>query len=101
MTSLDGNGTASETVPHVVIVGGGFGGLNAARALRHAAVRVTLIDRQNSQLFRPMLYQVATGILPASDIALYIELQGKLTLYASPPAFCRRATSPLRSARCC
>jgi NADH dehydrogenase len=52
-----------------VIVGGGFGGLNAAQALRHAPVRVTLIDRQNSQVFRPMLYQVATGMLPASDIA--------------------------------
>jgi NADH dehydrogenase len=55
--------------PHVVIVGGGFGGLNAARALRRADVRVTLIDRQNHHLFQPLLYQVATAALNPSDIA--------------------------------
>jgi NADH dehydrogenase len=55
---------------HVVIVGGGFGGLAAARALsRHADVRVTLIDRQNYHLFQPLLYQVATAGLSPSDIA--------------------------------
>jgi len=56
-------------VPHVIIVGGGFGGLSAARALRAAAVRVTLIDRRNYHLFRPMLYQVATGLLSDDEIA--------------------------------
>ena len=56
-------------VPHVVIVGGGFGGLSAARALRGAPVRVTLIDKRNYNLFRPMLYQVATGLLSADDVA--------------------------------
>src|SRR6516225_7441195 len=56
-------------VPHVIIVGGGFGGLNAARALRGAAVRVTLIDKRNYNLFRPMLYQVATGLLSDDEIA--------------------------------
>lgn len=55
--------------PHVVIVGGGFGGLSAARALRRAPLRVTLIDKRNYHLFRPMLYQVATGLLSADEIA--------------------------------
>ena len=50
-------------LPRVVIVGGGFGGLSAASALRNAQVNVTLIDRRNYHLFRPMLYQVATGLL--------------------------------------
>jgi NADH dehydrogenase len=55
--------------PHVVIVGGGFGGLNAARALRRAPVRVTLVDRRNHHLFQPLLYQVATAALSPADIA--------------------------------
>lgn len=55
--------------PRVVIVGGGFGGLYAARALRSAPVQVTLIDKRNYHLFRPMLYQVATGLLSADEIA--------------------------------
>src|SRR5260221_14419525 len=55
--------------PRVVILGGGFGGLNAARALRKAPVQVTLIDRQNHHLFQPLLYQVATAALNPSDIA--------------------------------
>jgi NADH dehydrogenase len=55
--------------PHVVILGGGFGGLDAARALRKAAVRVTLIDRHNYHLFQPLLYQVATASLSPGDIA--------------------------------
>jgi NADH dehydrogenase len=53
----------------VVIVGGGFGGLYAAKALRTTAVDVTLIDRQNYHLFQPLLYQVATGGLSSADIA--------------------------------
>ena len=55
--------------PHVIIVGGGFGGLSAARALRGAPVRVTLIDKRNYNLFRPMLYQVATGLLSGDEIS--------------------------------
>src|SRR5499427_5193411 len=55
--------------PHVIIVGGGFGGLSAARQLRRARVRVTLIDRRNYHLFRPMLYQVATGLLSDDEIS--------------------------------
>lgn len=56
-------------LPHVVIVGGGFGGLWATRALAGAAVRITLIDRHNHHLFQPLLYQVATAGLSAPDIA--------------------------------
>ncbi len=54
---------------HVVIIGSGFGGLFAARALRRAPVRVTMIDRVNHHLFQPLLYQVATGILSEGGIA--------------------------------
>src|SRR5437762_13920634 len=57
------------TQPRVVIVGGGFGGLYAARALASGPVSVTLVDRRNYHLFRPMLYQVATGLLSADEIS--------------------------------
>src|ERR1700760_1445593 len=55
--------------PRVVIVGCGFGGLFAARALKHAAVDVLLIDRNNYHLFQPLLYQVASAALAPADIA--------------------------------
>jgi NADH dehydrogenase len=55
--------------PHVVIIGGGFGGLDAARGLAGAPVRVTLLDRHNYHLFQPLLYQVATASLSPADIA--------------------------------
>jgi len=54
---------------HVVIVGGGFGGLYAAQSLRRAPVQVTLLDRRNFHLFQPLLYQVATGTLSTGNIA--------------------------------
>ena len=54
---------------HVVILGGGFGGLTAAKALRREALRVTLLDRHNYHLFQPLLYQVATATLSPGDIA--------------------------------
>jgi NADH:ubiquinone reductase (H+-translocating) len=54
--------------PHVVIVGGGFGGLATAKALGNAPVRVTLIDRSNHHLFQPLLYQVATSVLTPGQI---------------------------------
>jgi NADH dehydrogenase len=54
---------------HVVIVGGGFGGLYAARALGNVPVQVTLLDRRNHHLFQPLLYQVATAALSPGDIA--------------------------------
>ncbi|HNY65585.1 MAG TPA: NAD(P)/FAD-dependent oxidoreductase [Deltaproteobacteria bacterium] len=53
---------------HVVIIGGGFGGLTAARSLNGAPVRVTLVDKRNFHLFQPLLYQVATGLLCPSEI---------------------------------
>ncbi len=57
------------TAHRVVIVGGGFGGLTAAKALRRAPVEVTLVDRQAHHLFQPLLYQVATGVLSQGNIA--------------------------------
>lgn len=57
----------------VVILGGGFGGLNAARGLKTAPVHVTLIDRRNFHLFQPLLYQVATGSLSPGEIAAPIR----------------------------
>jgi NADH dehydrogenase len=62
-----------QNVPHVVIVGAGFAGLYAARALRRAPVRVTIVDRRNHHLFLPLLYQVATAGLNPSDIAAPIR----------------------------
>lgn len=62
------NETRILRVPHVVIVGGGFGGLAAARALRRVGVSVTLIDRRNHHVFQPLLYQVATAALSPADI---------------------------------
>lgn len=59
--------------PRVVIVGVGFAGLNAAKALRKAPVRLTIIDRRNFHLFQPLLYQVATAALNPSDIAYPIR----------------------------
>jgi NADH dehydrogenase len=59
----------ANKIPRVVIVGGGFGGLEAARQLRKAAVQVTLIDRRNFHLFQPLLYQVATAGLSPANIA--------------------------------
>jgi len=59
--------------PHIVILGGGFGGLYAAKTLRKAPARVTVVDRRNFHLFQPLLYQVATAALNPSDIAYPIR----------------------------
>src|SRR5580700_7822360 len=58
-----------EQKHRVIILGGGFGGLYAAQALKRAPVEVTLIDRRNFHLFQPLLYQVATGALSPGEIA--------------------------------
>ena len=58
-----------KDAPHVVIVGGGFGGLTAAQSLASAAVRITLVDRSNHHLFQPLLYQVAMAGLSPAEIA--------------------------------
>src|SRR5436189_12680 len=67
--SMHGEGSVAEKVHRVVILGGGFGGLSAAQALKRAPVQVTLIDRRNFHLFQPLLYQVATGSLSPGEIA--------------------------------
>jgi NADH dehydrogenase len=64
---------AGSELPHVLILGGGFAGLYAARSLKRVPVRVTLVDRRNHHLFQPMLYQVATAALNPSDIAAPIR----------------------------
>ncbi len=64
---------SASDIPHVVIIGGGFGGLYAARALKGVAVRVTVIDRRNHHLFQPLLYQVASAALNPSEIAYPIR----------------------------
>ena len=56
-------------MPRVVIIGGGFGGLHAARGLRRSTARVTIVDRRNHHVFQPLLYQVATAALSPGDIA--------------------------------
>ena len=60
---------ALTQMPHVVIIGAGFGGLQAAKKLACKDVRVTVIDRTNYHLFQPLLYQVATAALSPADIA--------------------------------
>jgi len=104
----------------VVIVGGGFGGLYAARALAKAKVHVTLLDRKNHHVFQPLLYQVATAGLNPADIASPIRhvlrhqantevswrrssgstsTRNASTSTAGPSAFCGRSVSSPRS--CC
>jgi NADH:ubiquinone reductase (H+-translocating) len=61
--------TTSSSRPRVVIIGGGFGGVRATKALEHSPAEITLIDRTNHHLFQPLLYQVATGVLSAGQIA--------------------------------
>lgn len=63
----------SQAAPRILILGGGFGGLAAVRALKRARARVTLIDRSNHHVFQPLLYQVATAALSAPDVAAPIR----------------------------
>ena len=79
----------------VVIVGGGFGGLAAARALEGAAVQVVLVDRVNHHLFQPLLYQVATAALSPADIAwpLRTLFRGQQNIRMSPRSIERRVAS--------
>ncbi len=60
---------SEKKLPHVVIIGAGFGGMSAARVLKDAPVQVTLVDRNNYHLFQPLLYQVATSMLSPDEIA--------------------------------
>ena len=59
--------------PIVVVIGGGFGGVAAVQELAKAPVNVVLIDKENHHLFQPLLYQVATSVLPTSNIAFPIR----------------------------
>src|SRR3954471_14606650 len=61
--------TGQTSRPRVVIVGAGFGGLHAAKALRHLPIDITVIDRKNHHTFQPLLYQVALAVLSPADIA--------------------------------
>jgi NADH dehydrogenase len=72
-TLLEGGMSKSERSPNVVVVGSGFGGMAAARGLRRAPVRITIVDRSNHHLFQPLLYQVATAALSPADIAAPIR----------------------------
>jgi len=69
----DEHSDAEKDLPHVVVVGGGFGGAAAARGLRNTRCRITLIDRRNHHLFQPLLYQVATAALSPAEIATPIR----------------------------
>ena len=76
--SLNRQRSGLRHAPHVVIVGGGFAGVHACKALAKADVRITLIDKRNFNLFQPLLYQVATGLVSRSDVATPLrELVGK------------------------
>lgn len=67
--NVTGEPDAPPTRPRVVVIGGGFGGIEVAKGLRRVDVDVTLIDRQNHHCFQPLLYQVATAALTSSDVA--------------------------------
>src|SRR4026208_2319042 len=86
---------AATALPHVLILGGGFGGLCATRALASAPVRVTLVDRRNHHLFSPLLYQVATAGLSAPDIAAPIRpvLRPQRHTTARPPGGAARGAA--------
>src|SRR5262245_23991879 len=70
---MDSNSATTAHEPRIIIVGGGFGGLAAARALRKASARVFLIDKTNHHVFQPLLYQVATSVLSPENIAAPIR----------------------------
>lgn len=73
VNSLSAERGVTDGLPHVVVVGGGFGGIATVKALRHTACRITLIDQRNHTLFQPLLYQVATAALSPGDIAVPIR----------------------------
>src|SRR6516225_1145839 len=72
-TAISEANSRNPSAPRVVIVGAGFGGLAATKALRKAPVRVILIDRTNHHLFQPLLYQVATSVLSPNQIGFPIR----------------------------
>src|SRR6476646_9865013 len=91
------SGISVRMTPNVVILGGGFGGLSAARVLRKAPVHVTLIDRRKHHLFQPLLYQVATAGLSPADIAA--PIRGILRKQKNTEVLLGEVTGVDRSAR--
>jgi NADH dehydrogenase len=83
--------TSHAKRPHVVIIGGGFAGLNAAKVLANRPVRVTLLDRRNHHLFQPLLYQVATAALATGEIA--VPIRAVLKRYKNVQVFLAEVTS--------
>ena len=81
----------SKNLPHLVIVGGGFGGLTLAKALKRAPINITLVDRQNHHLFQPLLYQVASAVLSPCDIA--IPIRGVLRKHVNTKVLLAEVTS--------
>src|SRR5262249_48295810 len=71
--TMDSSSASTAHEPRIIIVGGGFGGLAAARALRKASARIFLIDKTNHHVFQPLLYQVATSVLSPENIAAPIR----------------------------
>ena len=69
MAAACSQNTERQDLSHVVIVGGGFGGLYAAKGLAGARAQLTLVDKHSYHMFRPLMYQLATGILSADEIA--------------------------------
>ena len=67
------NHNTSKNLPHLVIIGGGFGGLTLAQSLKNTPLQLTLVDRKNHHLFQPLLYQVASAVLSPGDIAVPIR----------------------------
>ena len=67
------NHNTSKNLPHLVIIGGGFGGLTLAKSLKNTPIQLTLVDRKNHHLFQPLLYQVASAVLSPGDIAVPIR----------------------------
>src|SRR3954471_9515564 len=73
MTKGTSNSATAPARHHVVVVGGGFGGIEAVKRLARAPVDVTLVDRRNFHLFQPLTYQVATGALAEGEVAFSLR----------------------------
>ncbi len=100
-----GSGGETRAQKRIVIIGGGFAGIAAARALKRAYAEVVLIDRRNHHIFQPLLYQVATGVLAPSEIAAptlvaswhMLEQSGKLLVPYSRAKMLKRKAASLEA----